>query len=106
MSDPGGLAADHGGREARLSQLSFEQLVDTLDELARRISSGEVGIEEAARLYELAGAVHEEASLRLERVRARVEGLIGPADAGSVETGSLETGPGASDEGAETAGPA
>lgn len=106
MSDPGGLEADHGGREARLSQLSFEQLVDTLDELARRISSGEVGIEEAARLYELAGAVHAEASLRLERVRARVEGLIGPADTGSVETGSLETGPGASDEGAETAGPA
>jgi exodeoxyribonuclease VII small subunit len=80
--------------------MSFEQLVDTLDELARRISSGEVGIEEAARLYELAGAVHEEASLRLERVRAKVEGLIGPT-----EPGPVEAGPGTSDGRAETAGP-
>jgi exodeoxyribonuclease VII small subunit len=61
--------------------MSFEQLVDTLDELARRISSGEVGIEQAARLYERAGAVHAEASLRLDQVRARVEGLIGPSGA-------------------------
>ena len=97
---PGGPAGDAEDRDARLSQMSFEQLVDMLDELARRISSGEVGIEEAARLYELAGAVHDEASLRLERVRAKVEGLIGPAEAGSVEAG-----PGASDGGVETAGP-
>jgi exodeoxyribonuclease VII small subunit len=59
--------------------MRFEQLVDTLDDLARRISSGEVGIEEAARLYEQARAVHAEASSRLEQVRARVEGLIGPS---------------------------
>lgn len=91
---PGG-PEDTDGRDVPLSQMSFEQLVDTLDDLARRISSGEVGIEEAAHLYELAGAVHEEASLRLERVRAKVEGLIGPAQAA----------PGAPEGGAETAGP-
>lgn len=90
-----GPAGDDEGREPRLSEMSFEELVDTLDELARRISSGEVGIEEAARLYGLAGAVHEEASLRLERVRAKVEGLIGPAEAPPV----------APDGGPEIAGP-
>jgi exodeoxyribonuclease VII small subunit len=65
--------------------MSFEQLVDTLDDLARRISSGEVGIEEAAHLYEQAGAVHAEASSRLEQVRAKVEGLIGPSGASAAD---------------------
>lgn len=63
-----------------MGSMSFEELVDTLDELARRISSGQVGIEEAARLYELAGAVHDEASRRLEGLQARVEGLMGRSE--------------------------
>jgi exodeoxyribonuclease VII small subunit len=83
-------------RDLPLSSMSFEELVDTLDGLARRISSGEVGIEEAARLYELAGAVHEEASLRLEGVRAKVEGLIGssgPAPTAPHERDQVDPGP-------------
>jgi exonuclease VII small subunit len=82
---PGGLPLASGERELALGSMSFEQLVDTLDDLARRIASGAVGIEEAAQLYEVAGAVHEEASRRLERLRAKVEGLVGGPGAAAGE---------------------
>lgn len=62
-----------------LEALSFEQLVELLEDLTRRMASGEVGIEEAAELYGQAGAVHRAASERLARVQARLEGLSQPS---------------------------
>ncbi|MGH9127771.1 MAG: exodeoxyribonuclease VII small subunit [Acidimicrobiales bacterium] len=56
-----------------LGPLRYEQLVELLEDLTRRMASGEVGIEEAARLYEQAGAVHRAARERLAAVSARLE---------------------------------
>ena len=53
--------------------LSFEQLVAALEDLTDRMSSGEIGIEEAADLYEQAEQLHALASERLARVQARIE---------------------------------
>jgi exodeoxyribonuclease VII small subunit len=64
-------AKDEPGQD--LGKLSYEQLVELLETLTRQMSSGEVGIEEAADLYERASAVHREASERLAKVRERVE---------------------------------
>lgn len=58
-----------------LEELSFEELMELLEDLTRRMADGEVGIEEAAELYERAGAVHRAASERLARVQARLAGL-------------------------------
>ena len=66
MTDTGDLAA-----------LSYEELVEKLEDLTRRIASGEVGIEEASELYERAGAIHRLAAERLAQVRARIERLDG-----------------------------
>lgn len=60
---------------AQLSRLTYEELVELLERLTGRIASGEVGIEEAAGLYETAVAVHKEATERLERVRERIESV-------------------------------
>jgi len=57
--------------------LSFEQLLGALEELTSRMASEEVGIEEAAELYERAVALHRLAATRLEQVQARIEGLSG-----------------------------
>lgn len=70
---PGGAAAD---AEA-LDQLAYEELVELLEDLTRRIASGDVGIEEASELYERAGMVHRLAAERLVQVRARIERLDG-----------------------------
>ncbi len=61
-----------------LAALTYEQLVEKLEDLTRRIASGEVGIEEASELYERAGVIHRLAAERLDQVRARIERLDGP----------------------------
>ncbi|TMM17594.1 MAG: exodeoxyribonuclease VII small subunit [Actinobacteria bacterium] len=61
-----------------LAALTYEQLVEKLEDLTRRIASGEVGIEEASELYERAGVIHRLAAERLAQVRARIERLDGP----------------------------
>jgi exodeoxyribonuclease VII small subunit len=53
--------------------LTFEQLVATLEDLTDRMASGEIGIEEAADLYEQAEHLHALAAERLARVQARIE---------------------------------
>jgi exodeoxyribonuclease VII small subunit len=60
-----------------LSALTYEELVEKLEELTRRIAAGEVGIEEASELYERAGVIHRLAAERLAQVKARIERLDG-----------------------------
>lgn len=58
-----------------LGALTFEQLLERLEELTGRMASGEVGIEEAADLYEEAGLVYTAARDRLAAVQERIERL-------------------------------
>ena len=58
-----------------LAALTFEQLLERLEELTAQLSSGEVGIEAAADLYEQAGLVYEVAKARLDAVQARIAKL-------------------------------
>jgi exodeoxyribonuclease VII small subunit len=53
--------------------MTFEQLLAALEQLTDRMASGEIGIEEAADLYEQAEVVHALATERLARVQARIE---------------------------------
>lgn len=55
--------------------LTYEQLVEALEELTRRLADGAIGIEEAVDLYERAGQLHAQAAERLARVQARIERL-------------------------------
>ena len=55
--------------------MTFEQLLAALEELTARMASEDVGIEEAAGLYERAVVLHRLASARLDQVQARIEGL-------------------------------
>jgi exodeoxyribonuclease VII small subunit len=56
-------------------ELTFEQLLDELESMTRRMAAGDIGIEEAAALYERAGELHARASERLARVQERIERL-------------------------------
>lgn len=55
--------------------MRFEELLDALEAMTRRLASGELGIEEAAALYEEAGELHALASQRLATVQERIERL-------------------------------
>ena len=56
-------------------QRSFEQLMAELEDVVRRMSGTEIGIEEAADLYEKARTLHHAAAARLEAVEARIAEL-------------------------------
>lgn len=57
--------------------MTFEELLGLLEGLTQRMASGDIGIEEAARLYEEAGRLHALAAERLARVEERIERLQG-----------------------------
>ena len=67
------------GPDIDLAQLSFEDLLARLEELTRLISSGDIGIEQAADLYDQAGRIHAAAAARLDQVRSRIENIAPPA---------------------------
>jgi exodeoxyribonuclease VII small subunit len=67
--------------DAELESMTFEQLLDALEQLTRQMASGGVGIEEAAALYERAGVLHAAATERLDRVQRRIDELRPPAAA-------------------------
>lgn len=55
--------------------MSYEQIVDALEQLTERMGDGAIGIEEAVDLYERAGRLEELARQRLERVQRRIDAL-------------------------------
>jgi exodeoxyribonuclease VII small subunit len=67
-----------GGDES----LSYEELVEALEELTRRMADGAIGIEEVVELYERAGRLHALAAERLARVQARIDALAPEEGAG------------------------
>ena len=58
-----------------LDGLTFEQLVERLEQLTDRMAAGDIGIEEAAALYEEAGTLHAAAAARLAAIEKRIEAL-------------------------------
>ncbi len=55
--------------------MTYEELVEALEQLTQRMADGDVGIEEAVDLYERAGRLHALAAERLARVQQRIERL-------------------------------
>ena len=83
------IPTDGAGQSAGYDAMSFEELVTTLEALTDRMASGEIGIEEAADLYEQAELLHRLAAERLARVQARIEAQAARQERG----GSGATGP-------------
>ena len=62
---------------AEFDDLTFEELLAALEQLTERMAAGDIGIEEAATLYERAGELHAAAAARLAAVQARIDKLRG-----------------------------
>jgi len=69
---------------------TFEELMEALERLTDRLSTGDLGIEQAADLYEQAEALHAQARRRLAEVSERIARLNPPTEgAGRADTGDL-----------------
>ena len=67
--------ADGALSDTELEAMTFEQLLAALEALTDRMAAGDIGIEEAAALYERAGRLHAAAATRLAAVEERVNRL-------------------------------
>ena len=70
-------------RQPDYASMTYEQLVETLEAVTSRLASDQLGIEDAADLYEEARRIHALASERLDKVRERIERLTSEGQAES-----------------------
>jgi len=73
--------AEQGTPETPLeAQTTFEELMEALEALTDRLATGDLGIEQAADLYEQAEAIHARARRRLAEVSERIARLGPPTE--------------------------
>lgn len=72
-----------GAGDSDSDSMSYEELVEALEQLTNRMADGDVGIEEAVDLYERAGRLHTRAAERLAAIHDRIARLapVRPEDA-------------------------
>ena len=59
--------------EENISQLTFEAALKRLEEIVRRLESGEESLDESIRLYGEGDALKRQCEARLEAAQARIE---------------------------------
>ena len=63
-----------------LSQMSFEQALKALEEIVRRLESGDVPLEESIDLYERGEQLRKHCQARLDAAQARIEKIVAGPD--------------------------
>ena len=79
------------GSTADLStDMSFEEALRGLEEVVRRLESGDVQLDESITLYERGEALRGACQARLDAASARIERIVNPADGGPAATRPLD----------------
>jgi exodeoxyribonuclease VII small subunit len=63
-----------------LSQMSFEEALRALEEVVRRLESGEVPLDESIDLYERGETLRKHCQARLDAAQARIEKIVAGPD--------------------------
>ncbi len=69
-----------------LSQMSFEQALKALEDVVRRLETGEVALEESIDLYERGETLRKLCQARLDAAQARIEKIVAGPDGKVVGT--------------------
>jgi exodeoxyribonuclease VII small subunit len=75
-----------------LSQMSFEQALRALEEIVRRLESGDVQLEESIDLYERGEQLRKHCQARLDAAQARIEKIVAGPDGKAVATEPFDAG--------------
>ena len=65
---------------ADISALSFEEALKALEEVVRRLESGEAPLDESITLYERGDALRAHCQARLDAAQARIEAIVADRD--------------------------
>ena len=75
-----------------LSQMSFEQALKALEDVVRRLETGEVPLEESIDLYERGEQLRKLCQARLDTAQARIEKIVAGPDGKAVATEPFDAG--------------
>ncbi|WP_244970450.1 exodeoxyribonuclease VII small subunit [Novosphingobium aerophilum] len=65
---------------AEFAELSFEDALRALEDVVRKLESGEVPLDDSITLYERGEALRLHCQARLDAAQARIEKIVGGAD--------------------------
>ncbi len=66
--------------QSQISELSFEQALRELENVVRRLESGDVPLDESIDLYERGEQLRKACQSRLDAAQARIEKIVAGAD--------------------------
>lgn len=75
-----------------LSGMSFEDALRALEEVVRRLESGEVPLDESITLYERGEVLRKHCQARLDAAQARIERIVAGPDGGPTGTQPFDQG--------------
>ena len=75
-----------------LSQMSFEQALKALEDVVRRLETGEVALEESIDLYERGETLRKLCQARLDAAQARIEKIVAGPDGNAAGTEPFDAG--------------
>ncbi len=63
-----------------ISEMSFEDALRALEDVVRKLESGDVPLDKSIDLYERGEKLRQHCQARLDRAQARIEKIVGGAD--------------------------
>ncbi len=73
-----------------ISQMSFEDALKVLEDVVRRLESGEVPLDESIDLYERGETLRKHCQARLDAAQARIEKIVAGPDGKAIGTEPFE----------------
>ena len=67
-------------KSGEIAELSFENALKALEEVVRKLESGEVPLDESIDLYERGEKLRQHCQARLDAAQARIEKIVAGAD--------------------------
>jgi exodeoxyribonuclease VII small subunit len=80
---PAGIAAKPAAMEERapeIGEMSFEEALRALEDVVRKLESGDVPLEESIGLYERGELLRRHCQARLDAAQARIEKIVAGPD--------------------------
>ena len=77
---------------AEIATMSFEQALRALEDVVRRLETGEVPLDESVTLYERGEALRRLCQARLDAAQARIETIVKDRDGNPAATAPFDAG--------------
>lgn len=80
------------GEAPEIAQMSFEDALRALEEVVRKLETGEVPLDQSIDLYERGETLRKHCQARLDTAQARIEKIVAGPDGKAIATEPFEGG--------------